>query len=143
MARPRSTDELDVAPGCRIPVSEIAWRFATSGGPGGQHANRSATQAEAVFDVWASESLGDWHKQRIAAALGPVVNVVASDTRSQSRNREIALDRLRDRLAEVFEEPKPRRPTRPSRAARDRRVSGKRHRGEKKRLRGRVRPDDD
>ena len=142
MAR-RSGDGLRVAPGCVIPETEITWRFTTSGGPGGQHANRSATQAEATFDVWSSRALSDAQKRRLADRLGPVVRVTAADHRSQTRNRGLALDRLGERLAGALTEETPRRGTRPTRAAKEKRLSRKRRRSEKKRLRGRVRPGDD
>ena len=127
---------------CVIPAAELEWRFTTSSGPGGQHANRSATRAEVSFDAAASPSLTSRQRSRIVQALGPVVVVRADDHRSQTRNRQLALDRLRGKLAEALHEDKPRRRTKPSRNARRKRVESKRKRGETKRLRGRVRPDD-
>ena len=94
---PRSV--LRPVPGVVIPVSEVVLRASRSSGPGGQHANVTASRIEAAFDVWASESLGDEHKRRIVARWGPVVRAVAQDARSQLRNRELALERLEHRLA--------------------------------------------
>jgi ribosome-associated protein len=131
-----------VTPSCRIPRSELRFRVARSGGPGGQHANTSDTRVEVSFDVEASGALGPRQRERLLARLGPVVRAVASDTRSQARNREIALERLVARLADGLAVQAPRRPTRPSRAAQRDRVESKRRRGELKRSRGR-RPTDD
>jgi ribosome-associated protein len=97
---------------------------------------------EAVFDVEASRSLNDDQKRRISARCGPVVRAVAQDTRSQARNRELALERLRSRLESALTVPRQRRATRPTAAARRRRVDTKRRRGELKRLRGRPASDD-
>jgi ribosome-associated protein len=125
---------------CAIPLDELEWRFSGSGGPGGQHANTSNTRVELVFDVAGSPSLGPRQRERLLERLGTVVRVVVSDTRSQARNRELALDRLRERLAAALRTPRARRPTAPSRAARRRRVEAKRRRGELKRQR-RARPE--
>ena len=89
---------LRVSGTCRIPLSELRWRVARSGGPGGQHANTSDTRVEVSFDVEGSPSLGPRQRERLLQRLGPVVRAVASDTRSQARNRELALERLADRL---------------------------------------------
>jgi ribosome-associated protein len=123
-----------------IPVDELEWRFSGSGGPGGQHANTANTRVELLFDVSGSQSLGPRERALLLERLGPVVRVVVSDTRSQARNRELALERLRDRLATALRRPRPRRATAPSAAARRRRVESKRRRGELKRQR-RARPD--
>jgi ribosome-associated protein len=125
---------------CAIPLDELEWRFSGSGGPGGQHANTSNTRVELRFDIAGSPSLGPRQRERLLERLGPVVRVVVSDTRSQARNRELALDRLRERLAAALRTTRARRPTVPSEAARRRRVEGKRRRGELKRHR-RVRPE--
>jgi ribosome-associated protein len=127
---------------CAIPLDELEWRFSGSGGPGGQHANTSNTRVELVFDIAGSASLAPRQRERLLDRLGPVVRVVVSDSRSQARNRELALDRLRERLATALRTPRPRRPTAPSRAARRRRVEAKRRRGELKRQR-RARPERD
>jgi ribosome-associated protein len=125
-----------------IPLSEIELRVSRSSGPGGQHANVTASRVEAVFDVGASGSLTDDQKARIAARCGPRVTAVAQDTRSQARNRELALERLRGRLASALAPVRKRRPTAPSRTSRRRRLDQKRRRGEVKRGRRRPRPED-
>src|SRR5436305_13202332 len=91
---------LRVSRGCIIPVDELEWKFAASGGPGGQHANTSNTRVELRFDIASSSALGPRQRARLVERLGPVVRVVASDERSQARNRTLALERLRSRLAE-------------------------------------------
>ena len=108
------------------------FRASRSSGPGGQHANVTASRIEAVFDVEASEALGDSQRALLQRRLGHRVTAVAQDARSQARNRELALERLREKLAEGLRRPKPRRPTRPSRAARERRLEQKRHTSERK-----------
>lgn len=133
--------ELIVSRSCRIPLDELEWRFSSSGGPGGQHANTSNTKAEVRFDVVTSPSLGPRQRARLLERLGPLVRVVASDERSQSRNRDLALQRLAARLAEGLRIETPRVATRPRPAAKRRRVDEKRRRGETKRLR--ARPADD
>jgi ribosome-associated protein len=125
-----------------IPAGELTWRYDTPGGPGGQHANRAATRVELSFDVAGSPSLGDADRNRLVAALGPTVVVTAADSRSQARNRELAVERLRTLVGEALKPERPRRKTKPSRAAKTRRLDAKRQRGELKRSRGRVRPDD-
>ena len=134
-------DVLRVTRTCAIPVAELEWRFTASGGPGGQHANRSNTRAEVTFDVANSPSLGPRQRDRLLARLGPVVRVVASDERSQARNRALALDRLRSRLASALHVEKPRTATRPTRSSQERRLQGKHRRGELKRQRRTL--DDD
>jgi ribosome-associated protein len=124
---------------CAIPLDELEWRCSGPGGPGGQHANTSNTRVEVRFDVAASPSLEPQQRARLLERLGPVVRVVAADTRSQSRNREVALARLRDRLAAALRTPRARRATAPTRTARRRRVEAKRRRGDLKRQR-RMRP---
>jgi ribosome-associated protein len=128
--------------GVSVPLAEVELRASRSSGPGGQHANVTASRVEAVFDVAASGSLSDEQKRRITARCGPVVRAVAQDTRSQARNRELALERLRGRLEAALIVPRQRRATKPSSAARRRRVESKRRRGEVKRLRGRPAADD-
>lgn len=135
-------DELRVTAECSIPLEEITWRFGPSGGPGGQHANRAHTRVEATFDVEASPSLTEPQRRRILQRLGSPVRVVADDTRSQSRNRALALDRLAARLAQALAVEKPRRPTRPTRSATARRLESKRRRAETKRHRSRPTTDD-
>lgn len=134
-------DRLRVTPSCAIDLDELSWRFARSGGPGGQHANTSDTRAEVRFDVAASSSLGPRQRARLLERLGPVVTVAASDSRSQARNRELALERLRSKLAAALRVTAPRRPTRPGPAARERRLADKRRRATRKR--DRRRPEDE
>ncbi|HVM06100.1 MAG TPA: alternative ribosome rescue aminoacyl-tRNA hydrolase ArfB [Acidimicrobiales bacterium] len=128
-------EELRVSPSLRIPTDELDWRFSRSGGPGGQHANTADTRVEVRFDVARSPSLGPRQRARLLERLGPVVRVVASDSRSQSRNRDLALERLRARLADALRVEVPRRPTRPSKGAKERRLEAKRQQSERKRLR--------
>lgn len=132
---------IDLGRGVRLQRGDVAWRFSASGGPGGQHVNTSNTRAEATLDV-ASAALPAWAKVRLTTRLGPTVSVTASDTRSQARNRDLALGRLADRLREALRPPPPkRRPTRPSEASQRRRLEEKRRRA---RLKGeRRRPTED
>lgn len=118
-----------------IPLDELEWRFTTSGGPGGQHANRSSTRAEVLFDVESSPTLGPRQRARLLSRLGPVVRASAGEARSQARNREVALARLAGRLADGLAVPRTRVPTRPSAAAAARRLEQKRRRSELKRQR--------
>jgi ribosome-associated protein len=133
------SDGLRVAEGVEIPLSDIELRTSRSSGPGGQHANVTASRVEAVFDVEASSALTDAQRQRLLQRLGPRVTAVSQDARGQARNRELALERVAAKLAEGLREPKRRRPTRPSRAAKERRLEQKRRAGERKRTR--RRPD--
>jgi ribosome-associated protein len=126
---------LRVSPTCVIRMDELEWRFSTSGGPGGQHVNTSNTRAEVRFDIASSPSLGPRQRARLLERLGPEVRVVASDERSQLRNRELAQERLRSRLADALRVEKPRRPTKPTKGAKERRLEAKRHRSETKRRR--------
>lgn len=130
-----SPDRLEVTRGCAIPLSELQWRFSRSGGPGGQHANTADTRVEVVFDVATSPSLGPEQRRRLLERIGPEVRAAAADERSQARNRALALDRLRARLAAGLRVAPARRPTRPTRASRRRRLEAKRRRSEAKRLR--------
>jgi ribosome-associated protein len=134
-------DHLDVMPGVSIPLGEIELRTSRSSGPGGQHANVTASRVEAVFDVQGSATLSEAQKARISARLGPRVTAAAQDTRSQHRNRELALERLARRLASALEVRRPRTKTRPTRASQRRRVEAKKRRGETKRARRRPDPD--
>jgi ribosome-associated protein len=133
---------LHVSRTIRIPLEELEWRFSGSGGPGGQHANTANTRVELVFDVNASKALGPRQRARILERLGPVVRVVASDTRSQARNRELALDRLRSRLADAIKVERRRQPTVPTESSRRRRLEDKRKRGDVKRARRAPVPDE-
>jgi ribosome-associated protein len=132
-------DPLQLGRGVELPLSEVELRTSRSSGPGGQHANVTASRVEAVFDVGASRALTDEQKRRVTARLGPVVRAGAQDTRSQTRNRELALSRLRARLASALTLQRPRRPTKPSAAARRRRLDAKRRQSERKQAR--RRPD--
>jgi ribosome-associated protein len=130
---------LPIRPGLALPLSEIELRTSRSSGPGGQHANVTASRVEASFDVAASETLSAEQRARIAGKLGPRVTASAQDTRSQHRNRELALERLAARLAHALEVRRPRTKTRPTRASQKRRVDTKKRRGEVKKTR--RRPD--
>jgi ribosome-associated protein len=132
---------LRVTPSCVIPLDELEWQTSRSGGPGGQHANTSDTRVEVRFDVAGSPSLGPRQRARLLEKVGPVVRATASDSRSQARNREIALERLRTRLAEGLKVERPRRATKPTKAARVRRLDAKRRRSARKRDRRPPRPD--
>ena len=134
-------DFLDIRPGVAIPLAEIELRTSRSSGPGGQHANVTASRVEAVFDVHASTALSETQKARIAARLGSRVTASAQDTRSQLRNRELALDRLAQRLRHALIVNRPRTATRPTAGSKRRRVDAKKRRGEIKRAR--QRPADD
>jgi len=126
---------LVVTRSCSIALGELRWRTSRSGGPGGQHANTSDTRVEVVFDIAGSPSLGPVQRRRLQERLGDEVRVVAADERSQARNRGIALERLRTRLADGLRVDPPRRPTRPTAGATRRRLDEKRRRGELKRSR--------
>jgi ribosome-associated protein len=134
--------ELRVTRSCVIPLDELEWRFFASGGPGGQHANRASTRVEVRFDVASSPSLGPRQRARLLEALGPVVRATASERRSQLRNRELALERLRRKLAGGLVTAPPRIATAPTRAAKAARVETKRKRGETKRARRPPREED-
>jgi len=123
-----------------VPLHEIVIRASRSSGPGGQHANVTDSRIEAVFDVAASSTLSDEQKSRLIARLGPRVVAVAQDARGQARNRELALERLRRRLAGALVVQQPRRPTRPTKATTQRRLEAKRRQSERKR--DRRRPGD-
>lgn len=134
---------LRVSSTCVVRLDELDWRFSASGGPGGQHVNTANTRVEVRFDIANSASLGPRQRARLLDRLGSDVRVVASDERSQLRNRELALERLRVRLAEALRVETPRRPTKPTKAAKRRRLEEKRQRSETKRRRqGRVERDD-
>jgi ribosome-associated protein len=133
---------LRVSPTCVVRMDELEWRFSASGGPGGQHVNTANTKAEVRFDIAGSPSLGPRQRARLLERFGPELRVVASDERSQLRNRELALERLRSRLAGALRVERPRRPTKPSKGAKERRLEDKRHRSETKRRRGRAAPDE-
>ena len=133
---------MHVTHGVAVPLSEVELRVSRSSGPGGQHANVTASRVEAVFDVAESPSLSEEQRRRVMARVGPRLTAVAQDTRSQARNRELALERLRSRLAAALAVPRSRRPTKPSRAARRKRAESKRRRSQTKRLRRPPRGED-
>jgi len=126
-------DPISVGHDTRIPLCEIAFRTSRSSGPGGQHANVTDSRVEAMFEVAASRALSEEQKRRVIARCGPRPTAVAQDARSQSRNRELALERLRSRLAKALIVPRPRRATNPTWAARARRLDSKRRRSQRKR----------
>jgi ribosome-associated protein len=134
------SDVLVVTPQLSIPLAEITLRASRSSGPGGQHANVTSSRIEASFDVRASPTLSERQRERVLARIGPRVVAVAQDERSQIRNRELALQRLGERLAQALAVPRHRTPTRPTRASRERRLSAKRRDAERKRER--RRPED-
>ena len=134
-------DLLPITPALAIPLDEVTVRASRSSGPGGQHANVTASRIEAAFDVAASNTLSDAQKARITARCGPVVRAVAQDARSQARNRALALERLAGRIARALEVPRARRPTKPTRASRTRRLDAKRRASERKRDRRRPPAD--
>lgn len=125
-------DPMTLAPGVTLSVDDVEMRVSRSSGPGGQHANVTSSRVEAVLDVAAADSLSPRAKERLMERLGPRPRAVAQDARSQLRNRELALTRLRDRLAGALAEPKPRRPTRVPRSATERRLDAKRRSGQLK-----------
>lgn len=133
---------MPVARGVAVPLSEVELRASRSSGPGGQHANVTASRIEASFDVAASSALTDEQKRRVIARVGPRLTAVAQDERSQARNRELALERLRSRLETALAVPRPRRATRPTRASRRARLDAKRKRSQRKRDRRPPGPDD-
>ena len=121
--------------GLSVPLAEIEVRASRSSGPGGQHANVTASRVEAVFDVGESASLSPAQRERLRSRHGDRVTAVAQDARSQARNRELALERLREKLAAALVVPKRRRATKPGRAAKERRLTSKRRTSERKRAR--------
>jgi ribosome-associated protein len=135
------TVSLHICDGLFVPVADIEILASRSSGPGGQHANVTASRIEAVFDVHGSSVLNDAQKARISARIGPRVTAVAQDTRSQTRNRELALERLAQKLRDALYVPPRRTKNRPTAASRRRRLDDKRRRGQKKE--GRRRPDTD
>ncbi|HEY7891461.1 MAG TPA: alternative ribosome rescue aminoacyl-tRNA hydrolase ArfB [Solirubrobacteraceae bacterium] len=127
--------QLRVNGGVRIPLSEITIRASRSSGPGGQHANVTASRVQASFDVRSSPSLSERQRERVMARVGPRLVAVAQDERSQARNRQLALERLAERLARALTPPRQRRATKPTGASRERRLAAKRRVAERKRAR--------
>jgi ribosome-associated protein len=128
-------DELRIDRALSVPLHEVELRASRSSGPGGQHANVTASRVEAVFDVAASRALDDSQRARLLEQAGPVVTAVSQEARGQARNREIALERLAEKIAAALRVPRSRRPTRPTRASRERRLEQKRRTAERKRAR--------
>ena len=135
-------DPLRIGRHAAIPLSEIELRTSRSSGPGGQHANVTASRVEAVFDVASSPSLTEAQRRRVMVKVGPRLTAVAQDARSQARNRELALERLRARLASALAVPRARRPTKPTRASRRARLESKRRRSQTKAQRRRPPSDE-
>ena len=136
---PRADDRLlSAGPGCRVPASEVTWRFGPTGGPGGQHANRAHTRVEAELDLRSVRGIDDGIRERLVAGLGPRLRVVVDRHRSQARNRERALDEMEIRIREALVVKRPRRPTRPRRGAVERRLEAKRQQGARKAERRRA-----
>lgn len=127
--------------GLSLPLAEVELRTSRSSGPGGQHANVTASRVEAVFDVAASAALDEGQRGRLLQRLGPVVTAVSQDARGQARNRELALERLAEKIAAALIVPRRRRATKPTRASRERRLAEKRRAGERKRDRRRPPPE--
>jgi ribosome-associated protein len=136
------SDDLAVTRSVRVPRRELDVSFTTSGGAGGQHANRNATRVVLRFDVAASEALSPSQRERVLAKVGPEIRVVADDERSQTRNRDIAEQRFVERLRDALHVERTRKATRPTRGSKRRRVEAKKRRGETKRQRRRPRRDD-
>ncbi len=131
-----------IGPGLEIPLAEIELRASRSSGPGGQHANVTASRIEAVFEIGSSAALTPEQRERLAHRYGKRVTAVAQDARSQARNRDLALERLGERIRRGLERRRPRKETRPGRSARERRLTQKRQRSQRKRERRRPGPDD-
>jgi ribosome-associated protein len=134
-------ERVRVTPSCVVDADELEWKFTASGGPGGQHANTANTRVEVRFDIESSPSLGPRQRARLLERIGPSLRVVASDRRSQSQNRELALDRLKSKLAAALHVDPARRPSRPSRTAVQRRLDDKRRQSERKAARRVSRED--
>lgn len=125
-----------------VPEDEVEVHFVASGGPGGQHANRSNTKVDAVFRPADSPTMPDHLRERVVAKLGPAVRVAVDDERSQYRNRQLAVERIREKVNQACKAERRRRATKPTRGSQVRRVEGKRRRGDTKRLRRRPSRDD-
>jgi ribosome-associated protein len=136
-------DPMQVGRDTAIPLREVVVRASRSSGPGGQHANVTASRIEASFDVASSTALTEEQKRRVVARLGPRVVAVAQDARSQTRNRELALERLARRLSSALAVQRPRRATTPGRAARAQRLEAKRRQSQRKRARRRPGAQDE
>jgi len=136
------SDSLRIDERLAIPLAEVELRASRSSGPGGQHANVTASRVEAVFDVEASVALDEAQRERLRERVGPVITAVAQDARGQARNRELALERLAEKIRAGLARPRKRRPTKPTRSSREQRLERKRQTGERKRDRRRPSPED-
>jgi ribosome-associated protein len=141
MAAMTGSESIRVTRSVVLPLAEIQLRTSRSSGPGGQHAQKSETRVEAVFDVEASTALSDAQKRRVVAKAGPVLRAVAQDERSQLRNKDLAVERLVASLREALRVPRRRVATKPSAASKQRRLDAKKRRSQVKRLRGSPRHD--
>ena len=128
-------DSIRVTRSVVLPLAEVELQYSRSSGPGGQHAQKSETRVEALFDVESSTALTEAQKRRVLARAGPVLRAVAQDERSQARNRELAQERVVEQLRQALKVERRRVPTKPSEAARQRRLEDKRRRSRTKRLR--------
>jgi ribosome-associated protein len=137
-----ATEDLPVRPGLVIPAAELDERFSTSGGPGGQHANKTATRVELRFDIAGSSALSEHQRDRLTERFGGEVRVVVDEERSQLRNRALARERLAGRMRNALVPVRSRRPTRPTMGSKRRRLDAKRQRGETKRDRRRPTGED-
>ena len=137
-----ASEDLPVRPGLNIPGSEIDERFSTSGGPGGQHANKAHTRVELRFNIAESQSLSEFQRERLQAALGADLRIVVDDERSQFRNRQLARERLSARLRTALKPVRPRRPTKATHGSKLRRLDAKKQRGQTKQDRRRPQSDD-
>ena len=135
-------EELRIKRGLSLPLAEVELRASRSSGPGGQHANVTASRVEAVFDVERSQALDEAQRAQLLERIGPVVTAVAQDARGQARNRELALRRLAQKIAAGLRVQRQRRPTRPTHASKQRRLEQKRRVGERKRNRRRPSADE-
>jgi ribosome-associated protein len=141
MAAMTGSESIRVTRSVVLPLAEIQLRTSRSSGPGGQHAQKSETRVEAVFDVESSTALTDAQKRRVVAKAGPVLRAVAQDERSQLRNKDLAVERLVESLREALKVPRRRVATKPSAASKQRRLEAKKRRSQVKRLRGSPRHD--
>jgi ribosome-associated protein len=141
MAAMTGSESIRVTRSVVLPLAEIQLRTSRSSGPGGQHAQKSETRVEAVFDVEGSTALTDAQKRRVVAKAGPVLRAVAQDERSQLRNKDLAVERLVESLREALKVPRRRVATKPSAASKQRRLDAKKRRSQVKRLRGSPRND--
>jgi ribosome-associated protein len=130
-----ASESIRVTRSVTLPVAEVDFRTSRSSGPGGQHAQKSETRVEALLDVESSQALTESQKRRVVGKAGPVLRSIAQDERSQLRNKELALERLVEQLRAALYVERPRKPTKPGRAAVERRLEGKKRRSQTKKLR--------